>query len=149
MLGLAQVFGQQLTSAGQGQLATPVFQGRAGLAQGFQVATTGTETALSRLLVAHAGFQVLAQQLQAIGGFGRQADGHMAVVADFQANVLLAEVGFVANQGDLAGVWALFQKFRPQGKGSAASGAVASTTSNTRSASLMACKARATPIFST
>ena len=59
---------------------------------------------------------MLAQQLQAIGGFGRQADGHMAVVADFQANVLLAEVGFVANQGDLAGVWALFQKFRPQRK---------------------------------
>ena len=87
LLGLAQVFGQQLTGSGQGQLATPMFQGRAGLAQGFQMATTGTEAAFSRLLVAHAGFQVLAQQIQAGAGLGRQADGDVTDAADEVAHM--------------------------------------------------------------
>ena len=59
-----------------------------GLVQRFQVAAAGAEAAFGGLLVTHAGFQVLAQQIQAGAGSGRQADGHMAIAADFQGHRL-------------------------------------------------------------
>jgi hypothetical protein len=46
----------------------------------------GTEAALGSLLITHAGFQVLAQQIQTVAGSGRKANGYMAIVADFQGN---------------------------------------------------------------
>jgi len=45
------------------------------LAQRLQMAAAGAETAFGGLLVTHAGFQVLAQQIQAGAGSGRHAPG--------------------------------------------------------------------------
>ncbi|MNJ64344.1 hypothetical protein D3C77_602900 [compost metagenome] len=117
MLRLAQVFRQQLTRAGQGQLCTAVLQVLTGLAQGIQMAPTGTETTLCRLFITHAGLQVVAQQLQpCVVPFGAEGDRHMAVIALFQRYPLTTQVGLVANQRDLGRVWPLVEKFWPQGE---------------------------------
>ena len=53
------------------------------LQQRFEVAPPSAEAALCGLLITHAGFQVLAQQLEAFGGLGRQAEGDMAIGTGF------------------------------------------------------------------
>ena len=59
------------------------------------------------------------QQFKAIIGIGRsgaEADGDVAILANFQANGFTCEVGFIANQRHLGWIRTLFQKLRPQCK---------------------------------
>lgn len=83
LLRHAQVFGQQLAGAHQGELVAAVLEVLLGLMQRFNMAAAGAEAAFCGLLITHAGFQVLAQQLEAFGGLGRQAEGDMAIGTGF------------------------------------------------------------------
>ncbi|MNR09827.1 hypothetical protein D3C85_1260480 [compost metagenome] len=109
----AQVFGEQLTGPGQGQLGVAVVEMAGGQAQRLQMPPAGAEAALGRLFVAHAGFQVFAQQIQTLAGSGRETDGHMTVAADLQGNGFARQVRLVADQGDLGRSWPLIEKLRP------------------------------------
>ena len=93
-----------------------MLQAGLGLAQGLQVTTTGAEAAFGGLFEAHAGFQMLAQQVQAGSRLGRQGDGYVAVVAGFQGNGFARQIGFVANQGDPRRIRFAVEKLRPQGE---------------------------------
>lgn len=131
-----------------GSAARDHAQGSARMAQRFQVSPASAEAAFRGLLVTHASLEVLAQQLQAFTRrLSAQADGHVPVIADIQGNRLPGQVSLVANQGDFRRIRTDLENSGHKAKGSFASGAVASTTSNTRSASPMALSARSTPIF--
>ena len=70
LLGHTQILGQQLASAHQGELIAAVLKVLLRLQQRFEVAPPSAEAALCGLLITHAGLQVLAQQIEAIGRFG-------------------------------------------------------------------------------
>ena len=94
-----------------------VFQAGSGPLQGLQMTPAGTEATLGRLLEAHAGLQVLAQQFQPVGRLGGQGDAHMAVGTGFQSYRLAGQIRLVADQRDTCRVRLAGEKLRPQGKG--------------------------------
>ncbi|MNY63872.1 hypothetical protein D3C86_2008960 [compost metagenome] len=81
------------------------------------MSAAGAEAALCCLFKAHAGLQVLAQELQAFAGSRGKAQGRVTVIADLQACRLAAEVGLVADQGDLGRVGLLVEELRPEREG--------------------------------
>ena len=94
-----------------------MLKGIVGVLQRLQVTTTCAEAAFRGLLVAHAGLEVLTQQIQTVRRSGAEADRDMAIGAHFNAHRFTAEVRLVTNQGDFGRIRALLQKLGPQREG--------------------------------